>query len=256
MTDPFAAEAPPKAAQGDAIWRDLLPPAAHWSMMVKRGHILRFTDIEGGGNLAMLLYNPANLLERYNMPDTLKGQHTFYLTRGHCLYTDMGRVIASVVDDTVGWHDTVSGDTDHASVAAKWGDLSYQDAHNDRNQNGRDSFLTELGKYGLGKRDLAANLNWFSKVGVDEDGNMRFAENHSSAGAHVSLRFEMDALVVMHSCPHPMNPAALYPRKPIGFELFKAKPVEADDACRLSRPENARAFMNTALFHMEKPLGD
>ena len=57
----------------------------------------------------MLFYNPHNPLERYNAPDTLKCQHTFKLTRGHCLYSDMGRIFCSIVDDAVGWHDTACG---------------------------------------------------------------------------------------------------------------------------------------------------
>ena len=50
----------------------------------------------------MLLYNPQDKLERYNAPDTLKCQHTFKLTRGHCLYSDMGRIFCSIIEDSLG----------------------------------------------------------------------------------------------------------------------------------------------------------
>ena len=111
-----------------------------------------------------------NLLERYNAPDTLKCQHTFKLTPGHCLYSDMGRIFCSIVDDTFGWHDTVCGNANKARVARRWGDASYQQHRNDWQQNGHDSFLVEAAKYGLARRDLAANVNWFSKVAVADDG--------------------------------------------------------------------------------------
>lgn len=77
------------------------------------------TDLLGGLNVGMLFYNPEELLERYNAPDTLKCQHTFKLTRGHCLYSDMGRVFASVVEDSVGWHETVAGNSNAAHVTQR-----------------------------------------------------------------------------------------------------------------------------------------
>jgi len=124
----------------------------HWSLTVHRGTVLRLTDLEGGANVGMLFYNPLNPLERYNAPDTLKCQHTFKLTRGHCLYSDMGRIFCSIVADTVGWHDTVAGNANKALVAERWGLKSYQDYRNDWTQNGHDAFMVEAGKYGLAGR--------------------------------------------------------------------------------------------------------
>ena len=90
-------------------YRDILPGGRHWSFLARQGTTLELTDVEGGGNVGMLLYNPANPLERLNLPDTLKCQHTFKLTAGHCLYSDMGRIFCSITADSVGWHDASSG---------------------------------------------------------------------------------------------------------------------------------------------------
>lgn len=231
-------------------YRDTLAGGKHWSLIVRRNARLTLVDLEGGANVGMLFYNPLNLLERYNAPDTLKCQHTFKLTRGHCLYSDMGRIFASIVDDTMGWHDTVSGTTTRDKVAAKWGETSFQSLRNDWQQNGLDSFLVEGAKYGLTRRDLAANVNWFSKVAVDEQGRIEFDPHGSRAGAHVVLRFEMDTLVLLHTCPHPLNPAAAYPRHPVLVELSAGEAAAADDACRLSAPENGRGFENNRIFHI------
>jgi len=64
----------------------------------------------------------------------------------------------------------------------------------------------------------------------------------------VELRFEMDTLVLMHTCPHPLNTASDYPRKTIKLRFGKAQPVAADDFCKNSRPENLRGFANTDLY--------
>jgi hypothetical protein len=204
--------------------------------------------VNGGANAGMLFYNPYNLLERYNVPDTLKCQHTFKLTKGHCLYSDMGRIFCSIIEDSVGWHDTVCGNSTKALVAQRWGLKSYQNYRNDWTQNGHDSFLVEGGKYGLGRRDLAANVNWFSKVSIAEAGDMSFDARNSRADAFVELRFEMDTLVLFHTCPHPLNPAAQYPRAPVRMQLRKSAPVPDDDFCRNLCPENTRGFENTELY--------
>jgi uncharacterized protein len=234
--------------RSDLLYQDQFDGGKHWSFTLRRGTVLRLIDREGGANVGMLFYNPANLLERYNAPDTLKCQHTFKLTAGHCLYSDMGRIFCSIVEDTASWHDTVCGNSTKAQVAEKWGRKSYQEYRNDWTQNGHDSFLVEAAKYGMGRRDLAANVNWFSKVRTEEDGALVFDETHARAGTHVDLRFEMDTLVLFHTCPHPMNPAAEYPRKGIAVELYRGEPVAEDDFCLNSRPENGRGFANNHLY--------
>ena len=227
-----------------------LPGASHWSLEVRRGTAMRLTDTSGAGNLGMLFYNPRNLLERYNAPDTLKCQHTFKLTAGHCLYSDMGRIFASVTDDTFGWHDTVCANSNAQHIAERWGARDYQTERNDWKQNGFDAFLVELAKYGLGRADLAANLNWFSKVQTDAAGAIALDQSINQPEAAVTLRFEMDTLVVMHTCPHPLDSSAQYPRAAIKIELGEAEQINSDDSCLNARPENARGFANKALYHI------
>lgn len=225
-----------------------LPGASHWSLMARRGTQLKITDIEGGSNVGMLFYNPYLLSEKYNAPDTLKCQHTFKLTRGHCLYSDMGRIFCSIVDDSFGWHETISGNSNADKVAARWGKRDYQKNRNEWHQNGYDSFLVELSKYELMAQDMAANINLFSKVVADEEGNLSL-KGRSTAGDSITLRFEMDTLVVMHTCPHPLNEDKEFPMAPVSVELSKAAPVKVDDFCLNSRPENTRGFQNNALYH-------
>lgn len=231
-------------------YQTLLEGGKHWSFTARRGSGLVLEDVEGGANVGMLLYNPANPLERYNAPDTLKCQHSFRLTSGHCLYSDMGRIFCSIIEDSLGWHDTVGGNANRALVAKRWGEVSYQEARNGWTQNGHDAFLVEGAKYGLGRRDLAANINWFSKVAAETDGRLVYDPAHSRAGARVTLRFEMDSLVLLHTCPHPMNPSKTYPRRPVRLTFFTAPPLAEDDGCLTSCPENKRGFANNRLYHL------
>jgi len=62
------------------LWEEKVPGGHHWSGVMRRGSALRFTDLQGSANVSILFYNMEEKLERYNMPDTLKAQHTAFLT--------------------------------------------------------------------------------------------------------------------------------------------------------------------------------
>lgn len=220
-----------------------------WSKVISRGKTLRLTDSEGGANVSMLLYNAHEHLERYNMPDTLKGQQIFYLTAPYCLHSDMGRIFCSITQDTAGWHDTVCGCSDAATIVRKYGRRTYQEARNAFYRNGKDNFIIELAKWGLGKRDLVPNLNFFSKVATDHEGNLTFHPQAAKAGAVIDLRFEMDTLVILNTCQHPLDPNPEYDPKPVNLKVFTTEAPGPDDPCRCSCPENARAFINTEDYY-------
>jgi urea carboxylase-associated protein 2 len=237
------------------LYTTTLPGNGHWSLELRRGSLLKITDLEGGANVGMLFYNPRNLLERYNAPDTLKCQHTFKLQRGNCLYSDMGRIFASIVEDHSAngegnWHDTVCGNSTAEQVEKQWGKRDYQRHRNQWLQNGYDAFLVELAKYGLGRADMASNINWFSKVVADEQGNIQLDTKNQCVGNSVTLRFEMDTLVVMHACPHPLNQSREYFFKSVKIELGEADPVGEDDYCKNFREENQRGFKNNELYYL------
>ena len=232
------------------IYQHELTGAGMWSRVIGRNRTLRLTDLEGGANVGMLLYNATERHERYNMPDTLKGQHIFYLRAPYCLHSDMGRLFASITGDTAGWHDTVCGCGDAALVKAKYGEHTFQAARNEFYRNGRECFLIELAKWGLGERDLVPNLNLFSKVVADDGGRLSFVSGHSQAGSHIDLRFEMDTLVVLNTCQHPLDPDPVYHPHKVRLEVFKNEPPSADDASLAVRPENTRAYHTTQEFYL------
>ncbi|NUN04024.1 MAG: DUF1989 domain-containing protein [Bryobacteraceae bacterium] len=208
------------------------------------------TDLEGGANAGALFFNFENPVERYNMPDTLKAQHIARLTKGSVLYSDMGRVLCSVTEDSVGWHDPISGCSDAALVQERYGPSSYQQSRNAYVKNGRDSFLTEMAKWGLSERDLSSNVNFFSKVMVNEEGLLSFIAGNSRAGDYVELRAEMNTLVVLNSCPHPLDPNPRFEPKPLQLTVCRVPPPDVDDFCRNSRPENGRGFTLTERYFL------
>jgi uncharacterized protein len=232
------------------LWEETLWPGASWSHVLKRGTALRIADIEGGANVGALFYNFECPVERYNLPDTLKAQHIARLTKGFVLYSDMGRILCSVVEDTVGWHDPIGGCSNAALVKLKYGEARYQEHRNEYHRNGRDSFLVEMSKWGLGPRDITSNVNFFSRVDVTADGSMSYHTGNSAPGSYVELRAEMNVLTILNTCQHPLDSNPQYAPKPVQLSISRAAPVDADDPCRLSRPENGRGFTLTERYFL------
>jgi uncharacterized protein len=138
---------------------------------------------------------------------------TIALTTGHRLYSDMGRPLFTVVADTVGSHDTIGGCCSAESNRLRYGV--------EGTPNCRDNFLRALGRHGLGKKDIVANVNFFMYVPVGPDGGMRIADGLSRPGDHVELRAEMDALVALSNCPQIYNPASGGRPTPVRLVIYE-----------------------------------
>lgn len=226
-------------------WTKTLRKGEKWSGIIKRGRLVRLTALGEGANLSALFYNAHDHTERYNMPDTLKAQHTFHLTTGNILMTDNGRAMISIVTDSLGWHDTISGYTTRELTDKKYGESLYQKVRNDWLRCGQENFTIELMRNGMDARDLTAPVNFFSKITSDENGNMDFVKDYCPYGATVTLRTEMDTLFILSNTPAPVDPSTDYPSVPVRCEVLPAAPVTPLDPCVLSFPENQRAFENT-----------
>ncbi|MGA7415330.1 MAG: urea amidolyase associated protein UAAP1 [Bryobacteraceae bacterium] len=234
----------------EILFEEIIQPGATWSHVLKRGTALRMTDTNSGANVGALFYNFDCLVERLNIPDTLKAQHIARLTEGFVLYSDMGRILCSVTADTFGWHDAISGCSNAALVKSKYGEARYQEYRNKFHQNARDSFLIEIAKYGLSPRDLSPNVNFFSKVIVRDDGSLQFQEGPTKPGCFVELRAEMNVLAILNTCQHPLDPNPRYEPKAVHLTIKRVSQPATDDPCRLSCLENARGFTLTERYFL------
>jgi urea carboxylase-associated protein 2 len=217
-----------------------LPAGRAWSHGVRRGDGLRLTAQEDGAHVAVLLYAAGDPLERYCMPDTLKAQKIARVAGGDALFSDMGRVLAIVTADSVGWHDTICGLGTTNGDEARFGARRYQEHGNAMRRGARERLLVELAKHGLGARDLIAPINCFTKVTVAADGALTRVADHAVAGDHIELRAELDLLAVLCSAPHPLDASAEYPARTVRVEVGPATGVLAP----IPRPETERGLRN------------
>jgi urea carboxylase-associated protein 1 len=193
-----------------------LPAERPWSHVLKRGQSLRIIDSEGQQAVDALLYGLNNPTERYSAQDTLRVQGSAYVQLGSRLISNRGRVMATITADSCGRHDTSAGCCSCESNAVRFGEATkYQHAC-------RENFILELSKYGLTKRDIVANLNFFMNVPIDPSGNFTVVDGLSAPGNYVDLRAEIDVIAVLSNCPQINNPCNGF--NPTGIRVEISEP--------------------------------
>jgi uncharacterized protein len=230
------------------LWTEKLPGGHHWSGRIKRGAVLQLKALGGNANLSLFCVNAEDKLERFNMPDTLKAQHTAFLTTGNIIASDLGRAMISIVRDDHGWNDVLCGASSAKQIEQNFGSKTFADARNDMFRSGRDSLILEMTKFGLGATDLSATVNLFSKVSPDDAGNLSYISSDNTNQV-IELRFEMDCLVFLSAAPHGLDNNPIYAPADIELNLLKANPLAETDICRDSCPQNQRAFANNARYY-------
>ncbi len=188
---------------------ETVPARAPWSAVVHAGDQLEIIDLHGNQAVDCLLYNAADHTDRYSAQATITAQRNIFLTTGSVLLTEAGTALMTVVADEVGNHDTVAGACSQESNTLRYG-------HHTRHQHACvENFLTEALRWGLGKRDLVSNINWFMNVPVEADGTLGIVDGLSAPGKTITLRAETDTLVLVSNCPQINNPCNGFEPTPI-----------------------------------------
>jgi urea carboxylase-associated protein 2 len=234
-----AVDLPTGVAAGDVVWDETLPAGGYSARVLRRDTVVRLTDLEGDGSVALHVWVADRPTERVNVADTVKVQWQAYLGPGALLLSDMGRVLMTMVADTSARHDCLCGCSTRGHDERRYGDGSVSGP----TPNARDLLVLAAAKHGLGRADLAPTVNLFKGAIVGDDGSLTF-DGDPRPGAHVELRAELDVLVALANVPHPLDRRPAYEATPVRVTAWHA-PRPDDDPFRASTPERLRAFLNT-----------
>ncbi len=196
----------------DAVARDVVPAGEYYMKVVKKGQTFRILDLEGNQAADTLFYKADNPAERYSAIDTIREQGNIYLTAGTRLLSNEGNLMLEIVADTCGRHDTLGGACATESNSVRYA-LEKKTMHACR-----DSWMLAVAQheeFGIGKRDITHNINFFMNVPVTRDGKLTFADGISDAGKYVEMTAAMDVVVLISNCPQLNNPCNAYNPTPI-----------------------------------------
>ena len=197
----------PEMVDGKVVEDTTVQPGSPWGRRLSEGQRLRIIDLEGQQAVDFLCYNSADPSDRYNAANTMKLGANIYLSKGTCLWSDRAKQLMTIVEDTCGKHDTIGG-----CCTAEINELRYQVQGT---RNCRDTFEEALSEFGLGRGDIAENVNFFMHVPVAEDGHMAIADGISKPGDYVDLVAEMDVICVISNCAQRHNPCNGYNPTPV-----------------------------------------
>jgi len=204
----------PSSESATAVFDAIVPARAPWSGFVRKGQTIRIVDLEGQQAVDALFYRAGHFEERYSAQDTLREQKSAYIGLGSKLISNEGNVMLRVVADSCGLHDTSAGACSCESNTVRFGHhTKYMHAC-------RENFTLEIGKYGLGKRDLVSNINFFMNVPIKPGGELAIVDGESKAGGFVELVAEMDVLCLISNCPQVNNPCNGFNPTPIRIMIF------------------------------------
>ncbi len=193
-----------------------VPPGDGWIGPIPAGGRLRIVDLYGNQAVDTLLYDAHDHANRYSAVDTIREQGSVYLTTGSRLLSTDLDVLATIVEDTCGRHDTLGGACAKESNVVRYGE------HTRHQHACRTTFLRQGARYGLAKRDLTHNINFFMNVPVTPDGRLTFADGLSGPGKYVELRADRDILVLVSNCPQINNPCNGYKPTPVRLRASSA----------------------------------
>jgi urea carboxylase-associated protein 1 len=202
------------AIPGEIVDDQVVPAGGRYSRKVAAGNRLRIIDLEGRQAVDFMVYDVADYENRYNAANTLKFNGTIFIGKGSRLYSDRAEVLMTVVDDTLGYHDTIGGCCSTEANHIRYG---IPDTPSCRN-----NFIAALAEHGLGPRDLPANVNFFMYVPVREDGSTAILEGMSEPGDYVDLHAERGVLAVVSNCPQVYNPCNGWIPTPIRIVEWRA----------------------------------
>jgi len=186
-----------------------IPANRPWSGLVKQGQTIRIIDSYGQQAIDTLLYNAADTAERYSSQDTMRVQNGAYIENGTQLISSEGNVMATIIAATSGRHDTNAGCCSRESNTVRFGhETSYLHAC-------RENFIMEFSKYGMTKRDIVPNLNFFMNVPISQNGAMTIDDGISHPGDYIEMEAAMDLLVFISNCPQINNPCNGFDPTPI-----------------------------------------
>jgi uncharacterized protein len=201
---------------GEVVLDALVPARAPFSAVVRAGQLLSIVDLGGNQAVDCLLYSAEDHTERYSAPDTITGQRSIFLTTGSVLLSNEGRPLMSIIADQCGRHDTLGGACSKESNTLRYG------FHTRHQHACVENFLSEGARWGLGKRDLVSNINWYMNVPVEQDGTLGIVDGLSAPGLTVTLRAELDTLVLVSNCPQINNPCNGFDPTPIRMVVTAA----------------------------------
>ena len=196
-----------------ALGRSYAVPAREGrAVRLRRGQSISVINTHGTQVCDLWAFNSANLSEYLSWEHTRGGISRISPKIGEVLLTNRRRAILTLSEDTSpGVHDTLIAACD----LFRYVGLGAQDYHD----NCSDNLRMALAALDERTNEVPQPFNVWMNIPVRQDGSIDWLPTVSKPGDRVTLRAEMDCLVVISACPQDMVPINGPDMRPMGLHF-------------------------------------
>ena len=164
-----------------------------------KGEAICIINLHGSQVVDAWAVNLSDSQECSALEHTRSINSNIFFETGMTLVSNLRRPMLTLIEDTSpGRHDTLLCPCN----GAIYQELGCTDYH----RSCTDNFHEALAEHGLQCSYTPASLNLFMNIPVAEDGSVQRVPPRSKPGDSVTLRAEMDVMVVLSACPQDITP--------------------------------------------------
>jgi uncharacterized protein len=195
---------------------EVLPARGATAFTMYAGQVCRVIDLEGRQVPDFLCFDRYQHDDKLSVQNTQLINGTIYITTGHHLISTRCRELMTIVEDTVGVHDLISGSCSEYTNAYRYGVRGTVSC--------RGNFERVLEPHGLPLAEIPYSFNIFMNVPVATDGKTDIQEPTSKPGDYIDLRANTDLLIAISNCPQERNPCNGFNPTPIRVVVYEPEP--------------------------------
>ena len=133
--------------------------------------------------------------EQFSSGRTTDFGNTIYVSTGSSLYSNRSRVLADVVDDTVGVHDLTLTPCSQATF-----DILYPDLGGAAHPSCHANIVGALGRYGVDPDRIGVTLNVFMDVWTDGTGELHIDPPPTRPGDRFTIEARVPVVAAVTAC--------------------------------------------------------
>jgi len=177
----------------------LVPAREGRAVRLKAGEAIKVVNTYGKQVVDTWAFNAQDMAEFMSMEHCRGFYMKLFPEVGDSLVTNQRRPILTLIEDTTpGRHDTVIAACDRYRYA----ELGVKGYH----ANCTDNLVKALEDIGETTQRIPGPLNLFMNIPATPEGKLTFEVPLSEAGQYVTLRAEMDLIIVFSACPQDLVP--------------------------------------------------
>ncbi|MGB3591428.1 MAG: urea carboxylase-associated family protein [Nonlabens sp.] len=181
---------------------------------IDKGQMLKVIDIHGAQVSDLVVFNAIDTREKLSAGKTMDFEESILITQGNYLWSNRGRKLMKIVEDTNGRNDILLAPCSPETFKLMYDGLDgeHPSCHKNLSKN--------LASYGIDEDEVPTAFNIFMNVQFDKNGKLSVCKPTSSAGDYLILEAMEDLIVGMTACSAPDSNGGTF--KTIGYEVLDA----------------------------------